>query len=265
MATPSDDRIALISDIHGNALALRAVLEDIQRRGVSKIFCLGDVATLGPHPLECIDLVEKHCLGLICGNHDRYVLEEILSKDPHNQFPPVQQAIQWCRTKMTTEATSILEKSHPTLSIPLGHKKKVLLYHGSPRSDIEDWTEATPLETIQEVLADYKEETVFCGGHTHVCMKRQVGDDKLVVSVGSVGCPFESPPSGKPPTGPPKILASADYTILSSSSSKDDDNDEVNVEHVRLPLDTKTLIQAAKEWEHAEMGKQLASMYPVSE
>ena len=41
-------RLALISDIHGNALALRAVFDDIRRTGADRIVCLGDVTTLGP-------------------------------------------------------------------------------------------------------------------------------------------------------------------------------------------------------------------------
>ena len=51
-------RIALISDIHGNALALRAVLEDISWRSVDRIVCLGDVVGYGPEPAECLDLVK---------------------------------------------------------------------------------------------------------------------------------------------------------------------------------------------------------------
>ena len=61
---------AVISDIHSNIEALTAVMEDIDRRGIKKIVCLGDVVGYGPNPRECIDIVIERCEGCICGNHD---------------------------------------------------------------------------------------------------------------------------------------------------------------------------------------------------
>ena len=55
------DPIAVISDIHGNLAALTAVLEDIDRRGVVQIVCLGDVVGYGPEPAACLDLVLGRC------------------------------------------------------------------------------------------------------------------------------------------------------------------------------------------------------------
>ena len=57
-------RIAIISDIHGNMVALSAVLEDIKAKNVDKILCLGDVATLGPEPNAVIKMLKK--LGCPC-------------------------------------------------------------------------------------------------------------------------------------------------------------------------------------------------------
>lgn len=63
-------RTAIISDIHANAHALKAVLEEIQSGGVDRIVCLGDVIGYGPDPVECIDLVQEHCTLTLLGNHD---------------------------------------------------------------------------------------------------------------------------------------------------------------------------------------------------
>jgi len=52
---------AVISDIHANAPALRAVLADIDRRGITTIVSLGDIVGYGPDPLECVDLVRERC------------------------------------------------------------------------------------------------------------------------------------------------------------------------------------------------------------
>ena len=59
-------RIALISDIHGNGIALREVLRSIEKQGVDDIVCLGDVATLGVVPGEIIDTLQR--LGCPCGD-----------------------------------------------------------------------------------------------------------------------------------------------------------------------------------------------------
>ena len=66
-------RRALISDVHSNLEALRAVLDDIRSQNISEIFCLGDVIGYGPNPRECLDQVMKLPL-VILGNHDQAAL-----------------------------------------------------------------------------------------------------------------------------------------------------------------------------------------------
>src|SRR5258708_29297897 len=63
-------RRALISDIHGNLIALRAALEDCRRQRLDDIVCLGDICGYGPDPIECIDIVRSTCVWTLCGNHD---------------------------------------------------------------------------------------------------------------------------------------------------------------------------------------------------
>ena len=70
-------RIALISDLHGNAIALREVLRSIDEHGVDEIVCLGDVATLGVAPSEVIDTLQRLGCRCIMGNHDREVHESL--------------------------------------------------------------------------------------------------------------------------------------------------------------------------------------------
>src|SRR5687768_4019685 len=69
-------RLALLSDIHGNLTALQAVLDDLKQvEGVEKIWVLGDLAVLGPHPVECIQVVrELPNAEVIGGNTDRYLI-----------------------------------------------------------------------------------------------------------------------------------------------------------------------------------------------
>ena len=63
-------KYAIISDVHANETALRAVLEDAKRHGAEKIVCLGDVVGYGPLPVETAALVRKECFVTLAGNHD---------------------------------------------------------------------------------------------------------------------------------------------------------------------------------------------------
>jgi len=66
--------IAVISDIHGNYEALRAVLREIDRLGAQHVICLGDILGYGPEPILCVDAVRKRCAVTLCGNHDYAVV-----------------------------------------------------------------------------------------------------------------------------------------------------------------------------------------------
>jgi len=62
--------IAIISDIHANYDALKAVLAEIDRLGAESIICLGDIVGYGPQPIACVDEVRARCEVTVCGNHD---------------------------------------------------------------------------------------------------------------------------------------------------------------------------------------------------
>ena len=74
------DKIAIISDIHGNITALNAVLEDIQKRNINKIFCLGDSITKCTHPDLVIDKLRQVCEVILIGNCD-YIICKTSSKN----------------------------------------------------------------------------------------------------------------------------------------------------------------------------------------
>lgn len=79
-------RIALISDIHSNEVALRAVLSDIRRTGVDQVVCLGDVANLGPQPNAVIEVLAELGCPCIMGNHDEFLLDRQLVRT-YNESP----------------------------------------------------------------------------------------------------------------------------------------------------------------------------------
>ena len=96
-------RVALLSDIHANAIALRAVLADIGRHGVDEAVCLGDVATLGPQPLEVVELLRDFGCACIMGNHDEFLVDPAMVH-AHVDQPTVIESIEWCRERLSRVA-----------------------------------------------------------------------------------------------------------------------------------------------------------------
>ncbi|MEE8155957.1 MAG: metallophosphoesterase family protein, partial [Phycisphaerales bacterium] len=92
-------RTAVISDIHANLEALRAVLDHIDAQNVDRIICLGDILGYGPSPVECVDLVAERCEWSLMGNHDFGVLYE-----PTNFNVAAEQAAYWSREQFDLES-----------------------------------------------------------------------------------------------------------------------------------------------------------------
>ena len=82
---------AIISDVHSNLEAFQTVLEDIKRRRVKEIICLGDIIGYGPNPKECLDLSRKFRLCLL-GNHEEAVLFEVQAQGFN---PRATSAVRW--------------------------------------------------------------------------------------------------------------------------------------------------------------------------
>lgn len=70
------EKIAIISDIHGNLEALTTVLNDIEKRNIKLIYCLGDIIAKGTHSKECLELIKEKCQIIIKGNCDDFFSKE---------------------------------------------------------------------------------------------------------------------------------------------------------------------------------------------
>src|SRR5579864_7644495 len=95
-------RIALISDLHGNEVSLRAVLDDVARVGVDRLICLGDVATLWPRPRQVLAMLRALGCDCILGNHDEFLLDPALIHT-YTEAPVIVDAVDWCRRQRGDE------------------------------------------------------------------------------------------------------------------------------------------------------------------
>jgi predicted phosphodiesterase len=223
-------RIALISDLHGNEVALEAVLEDITQVGVDGIVCLGDVATLGPRPLEVLRRLQDLGCPCVLGNHDAFLVQPALI-ERYTRAAPVVEAIHWCRSTLSPEQLDWIGGLPPHLELSLGDGATLLAYHGSPRSDTDDLLCFTPADEVDRMLQG-REAALMAGGHTHIQMLRQ-HRGMLVVNPGSVGLPFREYAGG----GPPEVLGHAEYAIVSAGSALSVDLRRVELDLVRLRAD----------------------------
>jgi predicted phosphodiesterase len=159
-------RIALVSDIHGNELALSRVLQDIRQRGVDQIACLGDVATLGPRPHEVLELVKEACDFRILGNHDEYMYDSASIRE-HSTSPLIVSTVEQCRSELSSTEIDFVQGFDARVSVPLAGSSSLLLFHGSPSSNNCDLVSETSDQDLAQHLGDQL-ATVMVGGHTHI-------------------------------------------------------------------------------------------------
>jgi putative phosphoesterase len=179
-------RVAALYDIHGNLPALEAVLAEVERERPDLVVVGGDVV-VGPLPsgtLEALDSLGDRAL-YVRGNTDRAVAE--LPKDDGWAA-----RYAWVRSELTEERVASMNAWPETVVIEIEGLGPTLFCHGSPRSDEEILTRATPAERLRPILAGVEEPVVVCG-HTHVQFDRTWERWRLV-NAGSVGMPYEGSP-----------------------------------------------------------------------
>jgi predicted phosphodiesterase len=240
-------RVALISDIHGNQIALRRVLHAIREQGADEIVCLGDVATLGVAPVEVLATLQQLGCRCVMGNHDDYLLDPGLIH-AHTDRGMIIEAIDWCRDQLPREQIEFVRSFETGFQLPLEGGRRLRLFHGSPSSNMVDLLAGTPADEFDRQLGPGR-TAVMAGGHTHVQMLRQ-HRGVLVVNPGSVGAPFREFANG----GPPTILDHAEYACVEARG------DEVGVTLHRVDLDRRELARAARGSENP-MREALAAPY----
>jgi diadenosine tetraphosphatase ApaH/serine/threonine PP2A family protein phosphatase len=200
---------AIISDIHSNLEALIAVLEDIDKHGVSDIYCLGDVVGYGPNPRECIDLVMK-CRMVLLGNHDQGAMF-----DPEGFNLPAERAIFWTREQLEAPGENRVTKERRWEFLaerPRSFRENGILYvHGSARNPLNEYVFPEDIYNQRKMERIFALVERYCfQGHTHVpgifteqvaedlyqfCSPEEIGyvhpldERKTLCNVGSVGQP----------------------------------------------------------------------------
>ena len=264
-------RVGLIADIHGNLVALDAVLADLERAQVDHVVCLGDVAW-GPQPRQTVERLRAlsyppppglrpgvpapwaqptrgrrprggRTVAAIMGNADDELFH-LPSETPTDEGARVTLDIaRWCAAQLSPADLDYLRTFHPILELSLGAAHTLLCFHGSPRSFHDIIRSTTAEDDLAGMLAGFS-ATVMAGGHSHEQMLRRYGET-IIVNPGSVGLPVERGPGPDQVRNPPW----AEYALVSQ------ENGVLRIELRRVPVDVGAIVRAIREsgMPHAEL------------
>jgi putative phosphoesterase len=228
-------RLGIIADIHGNDVALRAVLKDADSLGVDRWWALGDLVLFGPRPVEVLELLHGlPGVGMLRGNIDRYVLtgeqpaphataaDAAASVDLVVRYGAVAAGIGWTRGVLDQAGLlGTLTALPEQLRLRLPSGAAVLGVHASPRSDDGPGiAPGVPDEQLRPLLAGCGADIVV-GGHTHKATDRLV-DGIRALNPGTAGLP--------------RACGAASWLLL------DDDGDAPAITHRSTPFDVGAVI-----------------------
>lgn len=217
-------RIAVLSDIHGNLVALEAVLRDVAGRSVEDLLHLGDLVGYGPRPDEVVDRVRREGITGVVGNYDLAVCHPDVEEGRARFLKPSlsevgRRTYLWTRERVRDETRAFLKALPAQLRVQEG-EVDYLFTHASPERPNEYLLPETPAERLRE-LFDASGADVLVSGHTHLAGAREV-DGRLLLNPGSVG---------KPKDGDPR----ASYLVLDTENG-------LQAEHVRVEFDVETVV-----------------------
>ena len=225
---------AIISDIHGNSLALRAVIDDIRSRGIDQIINLGDHFFGALEPELVAGMLREVPMQSISGNTDREILQSI-----DDGF--YKAGMDSVRADLSAESIAWLRVLPKTLSID----GLLFACHGTPESDdkylLEQVTEHGVFVYNDEYLVEktrHITEPIILCGHSHVNRVIYLSNDKIILNPGSVGLPAYLG-NGKYRFSMESNTPHAKYAIVTAAGN------QVNIEQVLCTYDWHRASMAA--------------------
>lgn len=236
-------RLALLSDIHGNPIALDAVLADVEAQGgVDEYWVLGDIAALGYDPIGALERVTAlPNVRFTRGNTDRYTVtgdrppptKEEVERNPQllAKFQEVSHSFAWTQGYVTAGGWLVWLADLPLeqrLTLPDG--TRLLGVHASPGRD--DGGGILPTMSDDEIGALIRgcEADLVCVGHTHQALERTVGGVR-VINLGSV-------------SNPATTDYRASYVVLEADPAG------YRLEWRRVPYDWQTVVDRVRQVQH---------------
>ncbi|MBO4748813.1 MAG: metallophosphoesterase family protein [Lachnospiraceae bacterium] len=247
-------KYAVLSDIHGNAFALKAVLEDAKKKGITDYIVAGDYCLSGPWPDECISILRGlENSHIIRGNEEQY-LENLIGKDQSGWTDGQMQISYWCYKNIKEENLKYLLNLPHTIDfeclgtkIHVAHSRFAFMSEngmdGIRPSTLAKAFGDKPLDpaTLEQYVTECienapwraqelekLEDGVYVFGHTHIQWSYKVKDRNVyLINPGSCGLPLDG------------VVNSIPYAVLELT-----DDGAVSIEKCRIPYDTEQYIDA---------------------
>jgi predicted phosphodiesterase len=222
-------KVALFSDVHGNAVALEAMLRDLDRQSVDHVVCLGDHAQGGAQPAMCLELLRELGCPVVMGNSDHFLLTLDFGNEPVTEAQI--ETARWSTSQLSEELLEFHRSFQPTVELELGDGRSLLAFHASPRSRDEilgPWMEE---EAFREPLDGFDAD-VFAGGHIHLQWTRRCGP-AYFVNPGSVGLAYDH----RQPEESFRADSYAEYAVLTLDGG-------VEVDFRRIPFEREAVRRA---------------------
>ncbi len=216
--------------MHGNAVAFRAALADLERVEPDQVVSLGDVAQGGPQPSECVAILRELECPCVYGNSDDFLLTLDLGSEEVDEERAEQLVgvARWSQEQLGDEGLAFLRGFEPTVEVDLDGRRLVCC-HATPASNEDVVLPATPPEEIPV------EGDVVAAGHVHLQWLRRVRGT-LWFCAGSVGLVYEH----REPLDEVPFLPVSEYAVLTAEEGR------LDVEFRRIPFDLEELVAAAR-------------------
>jgi putative phosphoesterase len=176
--------IGLISDVHSNAVALKAVLLEMDALGINIILHAGDIVGYNPYPDETIELFKMKKVISILGNHDR----AFITGDTSDFNSYAAEAMEWTRNAASKECLNYIMGLKDTVTI-VEKEERIVMFHESPNLHGYIYPEDATPDLLNNTNGD-----VLVLGHTHIPFIMDYGTIGLIVNPGSVGQPRDGNP-----------------------------------------------------------------------
>ncbi|RKQ29267.1 metallophosphoesterase family protein [Oceanobacillus halophilus] len=221
-------KIAFISDVHGNAVALESVLEDVERKNVDKVVVLGDLCFRGPEPKRSLNLVQSLHTDVVKGNADEWVVRGIQEGEvPDPALKTMREEREWTYEKLTETDIDYLRNLPSSITTNLTNDINIQAFHATPNSLFDVVQPSVSDEELATKLMTDETADIFLYGHIHLPYVRYI-KGKCVANLGSVGLPFDG-------------LNYASYLIAEG------DKQQFNVGIQRVPYDVDRVVKQLKD------------------
>ena len=241
------DKIAVISDVHGNLEALKAVLADIKERKINEIICLGDTIAKGTHQQECVELIKQNCSIVLRGNCDEYFTSDIeLSNLSKKEIA----RINWNKSKLSSENINYLQ------NLPFSYEfymsgRLIRLFHAHPEKNDKIISNIDSIDKLYELflpsantISSLKADVVIYG-HIHVPYMQKLYN-RILINTGSVGNAIDIiREQGK--DGHIKNTTVASYLVISGIYNSQNLDNKISYELVSVPYNIEKELSTNKD------------------